>query len=288
MTVALIAIILSIIAVIFIRKDYSIKLAIKKRARANNIDEYNPELEKMLQEFNNLTTLFEKDYFTVSDENTNEKLKVLILGNSIAIHDKLPEIGWDNNCGMAASCEKKDYANILLEKISKLKKCSVLGKVVNLANFERNFEKLSLEKFSKFKEFLPEIIIFQLGENVPSKKIDKLEKSYESLINYFDNDNLIKIVTKPFFPDMKKNKIVDKVCLNTGSFCADLSSLCLLDNKTTLKNDRDSLTHSRILNRKSEGLLRHPGDYGMEKIAIIIFNIIKSVYKIKEEQWNKN
>lgn len=47
--------------------------------------------------------------------NENESgYKVLFLGNSITVHERAPQIGWDHNWGMAASREANDYVHLVL------------------------------------------------------------------------------------------------------------------------------------------------------------------------------
>ena len=44
-------------------------------------------------------------------------LRVLFLGNSITLHAALPEIGWTNVWGMAASAAEKDYVHLVTRGI---------------------------------------------------------------------------------------------------------------------------------------------------------------------------
>ena len=63
----------------------------------------------------------------VSNENVAEKGKseylITFAGNSITRHGvnekTILELGWTRECGMAASCEEKDYAHLLAEQIQK-------------------------------------------------------------------------------------------------------------------------------------------------------------------------
>ena len=45
----------------------------------------------------------------------NAAKRVLILGNSITLHEIKTEIGWENNWGMAASSEDKDYVHSIVD-----------------------------------------------------------------------------------------------------------------------------------------------------------------------------
>ena len=46
-------------------------------------------------------------------------VKVVFIGNSITLHGKLPEIGWYNEWGMAASAAEKDYVHLVTAAIEK-------------------------------------------------------------------------------------------------------------------------------------------------------------------------
>ena len=65
--------------------------------------------------------------------------RVLVYGNSIALHGPYPEIGWTNDWGMAASARDRDFAHLVVAGLE-----SQLGeradyRIRNLALLERNF-----------------------------------------------------------------------------------------------------------------------------------------------------
>ena len=47
----------------------------------------------------------------------NSGIRVMFAGNSITRHGIKLDIGWDRECGMAASCLEKDYVHQVLAKI---------------------------------------------------------------------------------------------------------------------------------------------------------------------------
>ena len=49
----------------------------------------------------------------------NSGLRILFAGNSITKHSPRPAMGWENDCGMAASDAEHDYVHILLSRIRK-------------------------------------------------------------------------------------------------------------------------------------------------------------------------
>ncbi len=63
--------------------------------------------------------------------------RVLFLGNSITRHGVLEKIGWNLDCGMAASALEKDYVHLVANGLAQLsgKKPEIL--TANVADFER-------------------------------------------------------------------------------------------------------------------------------------------------------
>ncbi len=67
------------------------------------------------------------------------EFRVLVYGNSIALHAPKADIGWTNCWGMAASAPEKDFAHLVVSGLG-----AKLGKkadfrIRNLAALERNF-----------------------------------------------------------------------------------------------------------------------------------------------------
>ena len=52
--------------------------------------------------------------------NQNSKLRILFVGNSITKHAPKPSIGWNRDCGMAASSIEHDYVHLIVKKIIKI------------------------------------------------------------------------------------------------------------------------------------------------------------------------
>jgi len=90
-----------------------------------------------------------------------EKFKVLIIGNSITWHPVAEDIGWNQSNGMAATAPDKDYASILLKRISSLiKNKTVEMKLVNLADWERGYKDFDFSRLKLLFEYKPDIVIF--------------------------------------------------------------------------------------------------------------------------------
>jgi hypothetical protein len=221
-----------------------------------------------------------KDYFELSSKNDGITFKILVIGNSIARHGKSEEIGWlPHDGGMAASREENDYVHLLFKKIETLlpdKK--VYLRVAGSARFERGFSTFDFSTFDKLIDYQPDIIVFQLGENVNFDEVNTpllFQKRYVDLIYCFKKDrNPLIICTTPFFPDLQKNDVIEQVALTTNSYLADLSHLRLLDNQNYAKDEIGYPGNQSEW--KVDGIGIHPGDYGMKNIAQQIFIIINA------------
>ena len=97
-----------------------------------------------------------KEKFKIYEAENSVK-RVLFLGNSITLHEKAPHIGWNRNCGMAASCEEKDYVHIVLrylyKKYGKVSHC-----VANVGEWEKNYwEENRVQQWKAAKDFRADI-----------------------------------------------------------------------------------------------------------------------------------
>lgn len=235
----------------------------------------NSTINETLKAFN------KSKYLLVNDTTNNRKrkpFKILIIGNSISYHYASDSIGWSHNSGMAATNIRNDYAHLLFEKTEKLlPKRKISMRVINLAFFERNFSTYNFKLLDKLINH-PDLIIFQLGENVVFNKINtpqKFEDRYVDLIKYIKKGKrTIVICTTPFFPSVEKNNIINKVALRSNSYVTDLSQLTLLNRQNYAINEvgypkgRDKW--------KVSGIGIHPGNLGMMNIAQHIFVIINA------------
>ena len=59
--------------------------------------------------------------------------RVLIYGNSIALHGPKADIGWTNNWGMAASAPEKDFAHLVVAGLEKKRGEKADFRIRNLA-----------------------------------------------------------------------------------------------------------------------------------------------------------
>jgi hypothetical protein len=210
---------------------------------------------------------YETDIKYINNNEYKRTLRIAVLGNSISLCPIIEGL-WGHESGMAASDAERDYVHILLNRISREKECRIEYTVINIAGFERDFENFDPERLEGIRAFKPEIIIFQIGENVSSEMLmDKGEvflEKYINLIKYCKGKETI--VCMPFWPDKEKIKIITEAALKAGVYLADLSYLGSgIDELNMAKSEKKY---------KHIGVGEHPGDYGMENIAKILYIVI--------------
>ena len=100
-------------------------------------------------------------------EEERKGLRVLFLGNSFTYHRLRPEIGWNRQCGMAASCLEKDYVHQLMKRIREKDPEATFAIHSTSFLIERNLDTFSAERFLESRQWNPDVVILFFGENVP-------------------------------------------------------------------------------------------------------------------------
>jgi hypothetical protein len=191
--------------------------------------------------------------------------RILAIGNSITWHPPSAEIGWSGNWGMAASAADKDYFS-LLENLIRSKKPEAVLMRENVFPFERGFESFDFTFYDHLKDFEPDILIIRFGENIDSETIEgnMLANSIKDFVDFLaDGREMQILVTTTFWP----NEIVNQqLILSAETNNWELVRL----------SDLGSLEENMAIGLFSnEAVARHPGDLGMERIAVRIFNVLK-------------
>lgn len=183
-----------------------------------------------------------------------EGIKVLYVGNSITKHAPKPEMGWTNDCGMAASSIEKDYVHLVQAKIKEIHPDAAFS-ILQVANYEREFYTREPENYYMgAKEFKPDLIIMFFGANV-NKEYDTTEnppktfgQAYENLRNFLvDGRDVFVMHSQGFYirPVLDKEKEVVAKKYNDPFV---------------------NLEDMRVL-PETHGKFNHPSDYGMQIIA---------------------
>ena len=213
---------------------------------------------------------YETEIKHINNNGYERTVKIAVLGNSISLHGIIEGV-WDHESGMAAGGAEQDYVHKLLNRIAGEKERGIEYTVINISGFERDFENFDPERLERIKGFGADIIIFQIGENVPSETLrDKGEvfmEKYIELIKYCNGKETV--ICLPFWPDKEKIKIITETALKAGVYLADLSHI---------GSGIDPLNFARSERKyKNSGVGAHPGDYGMENIAKILYIIINKI-----------
>ncbi len=214
-------------------------------------------IQQMLEEMNRTKLAVSID--GKIETGSSKVIKILILGNSLSYHLSVEDSEWDHASGMAASDINSDYVHLLMTDISKAKNVSIVFKVINLVDFERNYKTYDLKKISTFVNFQPDITLFQLGDNArleSTEDIESFSSYYQKLVSLFGSSK--RIIATTYFPSKNKNKAIESVARSTNSFVVDLSHLTLLDKANFAKSEKN-------YSNKSIGM--HPGNIGMRNIA---------------------
>ena len=190
--------------------------------------------------------------------------RLLILGNSTALHGVAPDIGWTNYWGMAASAKEKDFAHLLWRAMEK--KLGVSGdcRIHNIYEIERNF-------FDGFKPdgmylddlaWKPDYVVFAAGENAPFGGRPEAEKRWEDVIVRITEDirrtnpKVRFVFRTPFWFDPPKNRAIINAARRLGVPVADLGA-----------KGQDPLMKALDCGFTNKGVAGHPGDRGMQLMA---------------------
>lgn len=204
-----------------------------------------------------------RDYFSYGG---GKGIKVLFVGNSITKHAPKPQIGWVNDCGMAASGLDKDYVHLTVEKIKKYDS-EMSFSILQVANFERNFETMNIyEEYKYAIDYKADIIIMFFGANV-SKEYDKQEnpavkfgERYEQLRNALNSHGKARVFhSEGFYIRPVLNDEKRAAAERLGDTYIELGDI--------------------VTREDTHGKFNHPGDKGMQEISDKFFKTIEPTLK---------
>lgn len=201
---------------------------------------------------------------------SNAKLKILVVGNSITRHGPRAEIGWNNDWGMAASAPEKDYVHRLYAML-KQRGVEAYMRIRQCAFWECNFLKEDiLTYYEEERAFDADIVIFRLGENVPVGNKPYFREAMVKFIEKICPSGKV-IFTTCFWANEIVDDAIKAVANERGESCLNC----------TFANDIKMRAFGLFAHG---GVASHPGDYGMETIAKTIFEeTVKLVSADKKE-----
>ena len=192
-----------------------------------------------------------EEYYPLTE--TEGGLRILFVGNSITKHAPKPSIGWDRDCGMAASSLENDYVHLLLQKL-KEKGVPVTASILQVAPFEWEFQAMSVaDTYARGRAFAPDIVLMFFGANVtkaydtdehPSKTFGQ---AYTELRNWLDTGRTRFIHSQGYYIRPKLDAEKREVAEKYGD-----AFITIEDIRTRAE------TH---------GMHNHPNDLGMREIA---------------------
>ena len=198
-----------------------------------------------------------------SERRVEGGVKVLFLGNSITLHGPCAEIGWTNNCGMAASDLAHDYVHLVTAGIERKTGSKVDLRIRNIYEFERDFASWKPAKqLAAEVGFAPDYLIVALGENVrdlhDEAQAQAYGRAFTDLLRCFlrDGKTMPKTVVRGVF---WRNPAKD----------AAMSAAAAKLGVSFVRTDFDAEPGMRAGTARfaHPGVAAHPGDQGMAATA---------------------
>lgn len=199
------------------------------------------------------------------------ELRILVLGNSIALHGVAPAIGWTNRWGMAASASEKDFAHLVWRGIER--ECGVVAdcRIRNVYEMEKRFSTgydpaVEMRDDVRWK---PDYVVVAVGENVANLENVQEESEWSAMLvrigEIFRKANPdVKLVYRtPFWPNGAKRRATMAAASRIGAYLADLG-------------ERGGEADMQACNRgfSHAGVSHHPGDAGMRMIADTVLDTL--------------
>lgn len=190
--------------------------------------------------------------------------RLLIVGNSITWHSPKAEIGWFDDWGMAASSADKDYVHLLSSRL--LEQEDLLVMVRQYVTWEQGY-KTGDFSCEDARNFMADEIIFRLGENVPALQNDAEEEEfYQAILAFLQQIN------------PKGGKVYFTTCFwrherTDNAICraAETLNMPVIDLNPLGKADENMAVGLF----EHEGVAHHPGDLGMQRIADMIYSVMR-------------
>ncbi len=208
----------------------------------------------------------------ITEPKTSSAKKILIFGNSLALHSPAPDIGWTGDWGMAASRPENDFAHVLAALLAK-EYGDIDCAVSQGAEWERHIsdEGYLAANYADAAAFSPDIAFIRIGENVPAEEMEKrpLKDAFIQLINFLTpRPGSRAVVSDMFWKHPAKDTPAREAADETGSAFAVISDLGLFDE------------NKAIGQFEHQGVASHPSDAGMRRIAERLFNAAMDLKKL--------
>ncbi|GAB3987737.1 hypothetical protein GCM10028807_08840 [Spirosoma daeguense] len=189
--------------------------------------------------------------------------RMLVIGNSIMMHQPDPTRGWLNANGMAASAPDKDFVHLLTAKLQTLHPPMTV-RLQSGGDFERYYGTSgysSAELLATLQEYKPDLIIVRIGENVAQGEAIQrdFQKYYRQLLEQLNYGQPVRIVcTTSVWWQNVSDPIIRKLVAEKAYTLVDLD--CIVGQ-----------TQYFATQYKDKGVAEHPNDAGMQLIADLIW-----------------
>lgn len=224
---------------------------------------------------NNVPSKNQVEKSVIEERSASGNVKILFIGNSMTFHGENAAIGWNNAWGMAASAKEKDYVHVLGAMLSEqginADKC-----IVNVADWERGYKDgeavLRSGIYDEARAFGPDIIIIRILENCPADGFDASAFHDEllKLVDYFNPDKKARVILSTSFWRHEGSAVMEQVAAELGASCAEMTDL----------GDKDEM--KAIGKFEHGGVALHPGDLGMESMALRFLPLVLEEIKNME------
>lgn len=200
-------------------------------------------------------------------KNSNSKIRILFVGNSIAKHAPKPSIGWTRDCGMAASSAECDYVHLVVKMIMEKYDKNVSYGIAQVAEYARTFTEKTPEcDYAAAKDFEADLILMFYGANVPKTYDTEANpektfgKAYEDMRNYLTGGKDIPVFhSQGFYLRERLDEEKSMVARKYGDVLINIDDIRSLP--------------------ESHGRFNHPGDDGMKMLAERFFSAIEGTVK---------
>ena len=191
--------------------------------------------------------------------------KVLIYGNSIAIHKPNASIGWKNDWGMAASAPEKDFVHLVVAGLESKNGKKADCRIRNIAALERNFTTnvSTVAEIAADAKWRPDYVVVAIGENakgVNESTAAAYQKFLADIARPFAEGGARVVMRSPFWQNPVKAECTAKAAAEVGATYVDAGPL-----GRKAENKAIGLFSHR-------GVANHPGDLGMRRIADLILD----------------
>ena len=198
--------------------------------------------------------------------------RIMFIGNSMTLHGINEELGWKNECGMAASSPEKDYVHQLIRLFDAPNNAYCICQV---SGWERQYKTGGelLARFTQARDFGADILVMRFVENCPKQDFDETAFKTETarLLQYLNSRNGKILLTTGFWRH-PGDEAIRQLYRQWSSVGADAligpSATALVDLGDL--GEQDEMKAIGLFSHR--GVANHPGDKGMEAMANRIFD----------------